>query len=64
MENYWRGFIAAAEYSWSPNGRTLEEYDAAWSQREFGISLSDYTNFNDKLRSGSVLWYEAFFRNR
>ena len=63
MENYWRGFIAAAEYSWSPNGRTLEEYDAAWSQREFGISLSDYTNFNDKLRSGSVLWYEAFFRN-
>jgi hypothetical protein len=63
MENYWRGFIAAAEYSWSPNGRTLEEYDAAWLQREFGISLPDYTSFNDKLRSGSVLWYEAFFKN-
>jgi len=36
MENYWRGFIAAAEYSWSPSGRTLEEYDSAWLQREFG----------------------------
>ena len=62
MENYWRGFIAAAEYSWSPNGRTLEEYDAAWLQREFGISLPDYKALNDQLRSGSVLWYEAFFK--
>lgn len=62
MENYWRGFIAAAEYSWSPNGRTLDEYDAAWLQREFGISFSDYKNFNDQLRKGSVLWYEAFFK--
>jgi hexosaminidase len=62
MENYWRGFIAAAEYSWFPNGRTLEDYDAAWLQREFGLSLPDYTNFNDQLRSGSVLWYEAFFK--
>ncbi|MEP7374312.1 MAG: family 20 glycosylhydrolase [Chitinophagaceae bacterium] len=63
MENYWRGFIAAAEYSWSPNGRTLEEYDVVWLQREFGLSLPGYTKFNDQLRSGSVLWYEAFFKN-
>ncbi len=62
MENYWRGFIAAAEYSWSPNGRTLEEYDEAWLQREFGISIPGYTNFNAQLRKGSVLWYEAFFK--
>jgi hexosaminidase len=63
MENYWHGFIASAEYSWSPNGRTLEEYDNAWLQREFGISMPDYLNFNNQLRKGSVLWYEAFFRN-
>jgi hypothetical protein len=63
MENYWRGFIASAEYSWSPNGRTLEEYDNAWLQREFGISMPDYLNFNNQLRKGSVLWYDAFFRN-
>jgi hexosaminidase len=62
MENYWRGFIAAAEYSWSPNGRTLEEYDNAWLQREFGITMLDYIQFNNQLRKGSVLWYEAFFR--
>lgn len=63
MENYWHGFIASAEYSWSPNGRTLEEYDNAWLQREFGISIPDYLSFNNQLRRGSVLWYEAFFRN-
>ena len=63
MENYWRGFIAAAEYSWSPNGRTLEEYDNAWLQREFGISVPDYQIFNKQLRRGSVLFYEALFRH-
>jgi hexosaminidase len=63
MENYWRGFIASAEFSWFPNGRTLEEYDNAWLQREFGIAMPDYLSFNNQLRSGSVLWYEAFFKN-
>ena len=63
MENYWRGFVASAEYSWSPKGRTLEEYDKAWLQREFGISVPDYLSFNNQLRKGSVLWYEAFFKN-
>jgi hypothetical protein len=63
MENYWRGFIASAEYSWSPNGRSLEEYDNAWLHREFGITFPDYLVFNDQLRRGSLLWYEAFFRN-
>jgi hypothetical protein len=63
MENYWRGFIAAAEYSWDPNGRSLEEFDAAWLQKEFGISMPDYMNFNKQLRKGSVFWYECFFKN-
>lgn len=62
MENYWRGFIAAAEYSWSPKGRTLEEYDAAWLQKEFALLLPDYKNFTDQLRNGSVLWYEALYK--
>ena len=63
MENYWRGFIAAAEFSWNPDGRTLEEYDNVWLQREFGISFPDYFSFNNQLRRGSVLWYEALFRH-
>ena len=33
MENYWRGFIASAEYSWSPEGRSLGEFDNAWLQK-------------------------------
>ena len=37
METFWRGFIASAEYSWNPDGRSLEEFDIAWLQREFGI---------------------------
>jgi hexosaminidase len=63
MENYWRGFLAAAEYGWSPKGRNLEEYDAAWLQREFGITKSDYLAFNKQLRNGSLLWNEAYFRH-
>ena len=62
MENYWRGFIAAAEYSWSPKGRTLDEYDAAWLQKEFGISMPAYKKFTDQLRQGSELWYEGFYK--
>jgi hypothetical protein len=63
MENYWRGFIAAAEYSWSPDGRSLEEFDSDWLQREFGISIPGYLSFSNELRRGSVLFYEALFRH-
>jgi hypothetical protein len=62
METYWRGFIASAEYSWSPKGRTLEEFDKAWLQREFGVSMPDYISFNNQLWEGSNFWYKAFFR--
>lgn len=62
MENYWRGFIASAEYSWNPQGRSLDEYDAAWLQRDFGLTMSSYKSFTDRLRKGSELWYEALFK--
>ncbi len=61
MENYWRGFIAAAEYSWSPKGRALDAFDAAWLQREFGVVMPDYKKFANELRQGSELWYEGFY---
>lgn len=63
MENFWRGFIAAAEYSWSPNGRSLEEFDEAWAQKEFGRPLKNYVALNKQLRTGSVLFYDALFQN-
>jgi hexosaminidase len=62
MENYWRGFVAAAEYSWSPQGRSLEECDKAWLQKEFGLTLPDYTALSDQLRKGSELWYQAYLK--
>jgi hypothetical protein len=62
MENYWRGFIAAAEYSWSPQSLSLEKFDEAWLQREFGLSMPDYFSFYHKLREGSAFWYEALYK--
>jgi len=63
MENFWRGFIASAEYCWSPYGRSLEEFDVAWLQKEFGIAMPDYLEFNHKLYEGSMLWYESLNEN-
>jgi hexosaminidase len=62
METYWRGFIAAAEYGWSPNGRTLDEYDLAYLQREYGVSSPDYTGLYGMLRKGAAFWEKAFNR--
>ena len=62
METYWRGWITSAEYSWSPGGRTLEEYDAAYLQREYGLSIPDYAKFYAALREGVLLWEWAYNR--
>jgi hypothetical protein len=62
MENYWRGFIAAAEYSWTPDGRTLEQFDNAWLWREFGLSLPDFLSLHNNLREGSEFWYRALYK--
>ncbi len=63
FETYWRGFIASAEYSWSPSGRTLEEFDRAWMQREFSTFIPDYTAFYKKLRDAAAFWEKAFNEN-
>lgn len=63
MEQFWNGLIASAEYSWSPFGRTLDEYDNAWMQREFGVYIPDYLKLNARLRRGTMLWEEAYYRN-
>lgn len=66
FETYWRGFIASAEYGWSPSGRTLEEFDQAWMQREFAASFPanaafpDYTALYQKLSDAARYWEEAF----
>lgn len=62
METYWRGYIASAEYSWSPRGRSLDEYDQAYLQKEFEIQYPGYADFYGQLRAATQFWYRAFFR--
>jgi hexosaminidase len=62
METYWRGWIASAEYSWTPAGRTLEEYDEAYLQREYGISVKNYAEIYAALREATQFWEKAFNR--
>jgi hexosaminidase len=62
METYWRGWIASAEYSWTPAGRTLEEYDEAYLQREYGISTHNYAEIYAALREAAQFWEIAFNR--
>jgi hypothetical protein len=62
METYWRGWIASAEYSWSPSARTLEEYDEAYLRREYGISASNYAEIYATLREAAQFWERAFNR--
>jgi hexosaminidase len=63
METFWRGFIASAEYSWSPNGRSLEKFNLAWMQREFGISVQNYSDLNKLLNNGFRFWKTAYYRD-
>ncbi len=62
METYWRGFIAAAEYSWSPGGRSLESYDEAYLQKEYGMMMSQYHELYARLREAAVFWERAYNR--
>lgn len=36
MEFYWRGWFAHADFAWSPEGRGIEDFNAAYGQRRFG----------------------------
>lgn len=63
FETYWRGLIASAEYSWAPEGRSLEDFDRAFLQREFGTSVTDYSTLYKMLTETTAFWSTAFMRN-
>jgi hypothetical protein len=63
METYWRGFIASAEYSWRPKGKTLMEFDLAYLQKEFGTTIPQFDKLYKKMRGASVFWEKAFMEN-
>ncbi len=62
FETYWRGYIASAEYSWNPFRRTLDQYDLAWLQREFGTTITGFANLYQELREASVFYEKAFYK--
>lgn len=59
METYWRGLIASAEFSWNPTGRSLEEYEMAFLQREFGRECTDATQLYADLFQAVSFWNNA-----
>jgi len=63
FETYWRGFIASAEYSWSPELRSLEEFDLAYLQREFAVSEPDYPRIYSMLTEAAIFWDRAFLKS-
>ncbi len=62
METYWRGFIASAEYSWTTQGRNLDDFQKSYMQREFGPDAA-YTDLYLKLRDAAYFWETSLVRN-
>ena len=59
METYWRGLIASGEFSWNPEGRSLDEYEIAYLQREFGQECTDATELYSDLFQAVSFWNRA-----
>jgi len=59
METYWRGLIASGDFSWNPEGRSLDEFEAAFLQREFGPECVDATHLYSELFQAVSFWNRA-----
>ncbi|MBD3287817.1 family 20 glycosylhydrolase [candidate division KSB1 bacterium] len=63
FETYWFGFIAAAEYSWQPDGRTLPEFEDAYQQREFGPFAENVLRVYKNMCDAAKFWSRAFYKS-
>jgi hexosaminidase len=61
METYWRGLVASAEYGWAPFGRSQQEYEEAFWQREFGPECTGATGLYAELFKAAEFWSWGFF---
>jgi hypothetical protein len=59
METYWRGLIASGEFSWNPGGRSLDEFEVAFLQREFGPECVEATHLYSELFQAVSFWNRA-----
>lgn len=64
MELHIRNYIASAEYSWNPTGRTVNEYTNAWLEREFNVQFGEYQEFQQKVREAYDFWNRYYYKNR
>lgn len=60
METHWRGFVASAQYSWSNKEMSLDEFDDAYLQKDYGVSLPNYGKLYVWLREAADFWEGAF----
>jgi len=59
METYWRGLIASGEFSWNLEGRSLEDYESAYLQREFGPECVGAVRLYAELFQAVSFWNRA-----
>lgn len=60
LETVWRGYIGQAEFSWRPDGRSVEAFKLAHAQREYGIAAAKQsTRFLDDLEQSFAFFDEA-----
>ncbi len=62
METHWRGLIASAQYSWHPGSLSLDAYDNAYLQKEYGTTMENYGDVYIWLRESAEFWEKAFNR--
>lgn len=60
LETMWRGYIAAAQYSWNPGSLPLDAFDQLYLRKEYGTSIPEYAALYVNLRSAADFWEEAF----
>lgn len=63
FELYKRGILGFAEYTWSGDQRSLDEFRTAYRQREFGFDLAspEYA-FIDRLEAPVIFWKNALLK--
>ncbi len=59
MELYWRGWVTSAEYTWAPGKRSMEAFEKAMFQREFGL---DMYPIYETLAPGTDFWDRSYFK--
>jgi hexosaminidase len=61
FETFWRGIISSAEYGWNSSGRSKQDYEEAYWQREFGPECTGAVDLYAELYKAAGFWDWAYF---